>query len=215
VTPARAVSDKVARHALIDRVGHWLMAACVLTLLATSFLPILGVQFAWVTIHWATGLVLTAAVLVHTVRSLIWKSVRTMLLGAADARDVMSVASFNLRRTDAPPRKPGKYSPAQKLIHHAFAVTVLTTIVTGILMMLKVDTPFWRRDPGIFANSTWGIIHVLHGLAALLLITMVMSHVYFALRPEKLLYFRAMWRGWITRGEFRAHHDPQRWQVDE
>jgi formate dehydrogenase subunit gamma len=48
----------------------------------------------------------------------------------------------------------------------------------------------------------------------LLLITMVMMHVYFALRPEKLKFTRAMFRGWITRREFDEHHDPKRWQVD-
>ena len=106
-----AENDTIVRHAIVDRIGHWLMAACVLTLLATSFLPILGIQFAWVTIHWATGLVLCVAVVLHTVRSLIWKSVRSMWVGAADLRDVWSVASYNLRRSAALPNKPGKYSP--------------------------------------------------------------------------------------------------------
>jgi hypothetical protein len=47
-----------------------------------------------------------------------------------------------------------------------------------------------------------------------MLVTMVMMHVYFALRPEKLKFTRAMILGWITRREFEEHHDPQRWQVD-
>jgi cytochrome b subunit of formate dehydrogenase len=55
---------------------------------------------------------------------------------------------------------------------------------------------------------------VLHGFAALMLVTMVMLHVYFALRPEKLEFTRAMIRGWITRREPDEHHDPKRWQVD-
>ena len=64
------------------------------------------------------------------------------------------------------------------------------------------------------ADATWGIVYVLHGLGALLLITMVMTHIYFALRPEKLLFTRAMLRGWITRREFEEQHDPERWQVE-
>jgi cytochrome b subunit of formate dehydrogenase len=119
---------------------------------------------------------------------------------------------FALRR-GAAPRKLGKYSIAQKLIHHAFTAVVLTTLVTGTLMLLRIDTPWWQRNPYLLADSTWGIVYVLHGLAALLLVTMVMMHVYFALRPEKWLYTRAMLRGWITRQEFDEHHDPQRWQV--
>ena len=49
-------------HALPDRLFHWLSAACVLTLLGTAFLPILGLPFGWVTVHWVTGVVLIAAV---------------------------------------------------------------------------------------------------------------------------------------------------------
>ena len=82
-------------------------------------------------------------------------------------------------------------------------------------MLAKVDTPWWERDPYFFADATWGIIYVLHGLAALLLITMIITHVYFALRPEKLLYMRSMLRGWITRQELEQHHDPDRWPVDQ
>ncbi len=50
---------------------------------------------------------------------------------------------------------------------------------------------------------------MLHDLAALTLITMVMMHVYFALRPEKWSFTRSMIRGWITRDEYSEHHDPE------
>jgi cytochrome b subunit of formate dehydrogenase len=59
------------------------------------------------------------------------------------------------------------------------------------------------------------VVYVVHGLSALMLITMVMTHVYFALRPEKAMFLRSMVRGWITRGEYETMHDPQRWQVKE
>ena len=93
-------------------------------------------------------------------------------------------------------------------------MVVLTTLVTGALMLLRIDTPWWQRNPYLLADATWGIVYVLHGLAALMLVTMVMMHVYFALRPEKLKFTRAMILGWITRREFDEHHDPERWQVD-
>ncbi len=127
----------------------------------------------------------------------------------------MATARWNLRRTDRAPAKPGKYSVAQKFIHHAFALAVLTTIVTGACMLAKIDTPWWERNPFFFSDPTWGIVYVLHGIASLLLITMVISHVYFALRPEKLLFTRSMIMGWITREEFETHHDPDRWQVED
>jgi formate dehydrogenase gamma subunit len=220
-TPSRANGEalaaagpvRVVRHALADRIFHWVGAVCVLVLLGTAFLPIIGVAFGWVTIHWVTGLVLMVAVLFHIVRVLVRGTWASMWVGRADVADAREVvaATFTHRR---PTRRPGKYSVAQKLIHHAFALVVLTTLVTGGLMLARIDTPWWQRNPYLLPDATWGVVYVLHGLAALFLVTMVMMHVYFALRPEKLKFTRAMIRGWITRREFDEHHDPQRWQVD-
>ena len=211
-TPATPL--RIRRHAAIDRWFHWVTAAAVLTLLATAFLPIFGVQFAWVTPHWVAGAVLTAAVVLHIVRAPIAQSLRSMWVGAADLRDLAASVRYTARISDTPPGRPGKYSLAQKLIHHAFALVVLTAIVTGGLMMVRIDTPWWQRNPYWLADSTWGVVYVLHGLAALLLVTMIIVHVYFAFRPEKLHYLRAMVAGWITREEYLAHHDPARWKVD-
>lgn len=204
---------RVQRHAFVDRVLHWVSAACVLTLLGTAFLPILGLEFGWVTIHWVTGLVLAVAVLFHIVRVFVGRNLGAMWIGGADVRDALAFTRAALRREPGQ-IKTGKYSFAQKAIHHAFALVVLTTLVTGGLMLLRIDTPWWRRNPYVLADATWGVVYLLHGLAALALVTMVMMHVYFALRPEKLLFTRSMIRGWITRAEFEEHHDPKRWQVD-
>jgi formate dehydrogenase subunit gamma len=211
---AGAVAGRIVRHALVDRVFHWVTAACVLTLLATAFLPILGVEFAWVNIHWIVGVVLIGAVLFHIVRAVVSQGLASMWIGARDIREAIAIAGATLRLS-GPPEKPGKYSFAQKLIHHAFAAVVLTAAVTGGLMLLRLDTPWWQRNPYILRDATWGMIYVLHDLAALMLITMVMMHVYFAVRPEKRSFLRAIVRGFITREEFREHHDPERWQVKE
>ncbi len=206
--------DRLVRHALIDRLLHWLTAACVLILLATAFLPIVGLDFAWVTIHWVTGLVLAVSVAAHILRALLVKPLGSMWIGGRDLRDAVHVAKWSLRRDERPPPLPGKFSLAQKAIHFLFSVVVLTTIVTGFLMLVKVDTPWWERDPYWLGEDTWGVIYVLHDLAALLLVTMVMLHVYFALRPEKLFFTRSMIVGWITRAEHTAHHDAERWRPE-
>jgi formate dehydrogenase subunit gamma len=212
---AASASAKIVRHALVDRLFHWVTAMCVLVLLATAFLPIVGVEFGWVTAHWITGVVLIVAVLFHIVRSLFWKSLRTVWIGAADVREALAIVRSTLRMNGgAQPAKPGKYSFAQKLIHLAFTVVVLVASATGAVMLARVNTPWWSSNPYLFADKTWGIVYVLHDLAALMLITMVMTHIYFALRPEKLLFTRSMIRGWITREEYGEHHDPKRWQVD-
>jgi formate dehydrogenase subunit gamma len=207
--------DRILRHAGIDRLIHWIIAVCVLILLGTAFLPILGVEFAWVAIHWSTGVVLIAAVAVHIVRSVLAKRLGAMWPGVRDLRDAWRIAKVNLRLTSGPLPKAGKYSLAQKLIHLAFAAVVLAVSVSGAILTVKVETPFWERNPYWLSDETWGIVNVVHGFSALLLITMVMTHVYFALRPEKFMFLRAMVLGWITRDEFDRAHDPDRWQVEK
>jgi len=209
-----SVGGRVTRHAAVDRAFHWVTAACVLTLMATAFLPILGLTFDWIGIHWITGLVLIAAVLFHLLRVLLKQGFGAMWIGGRDFGDAAAIVKATLQRDAGSVRKPGKYSFAQKLIHHAFALVVLTGVGTGGAMLVRIDTPWWKRNPYLLSDATWGVVYVLHGLAALTLITMVMLHIYFALRPEKLLFTRAMLRGWITRAEYSEHHDPQRWQVE-
>jgi formate dehydrogenase subunit gamma len=211
---ATTAAGRILRHAAADRVFHWLSAGCVLILLATAFLPILGIEFDWVTVHWVTGLVLIAAVLFHLVRAVFWQGLRPIWLGTEDLRDGLAIARWALRRDGTALPKSGKYSFAQKAIHHAFAAVVLTAAISGSLMLVRIDTPWWQRNPYLLGDGTWGLVYVLHDLAALSLITMVMMHVYFAFRPEKRLFLRAMIRGWITREEYRNQHDPERWQVD-
>jgi cytochrome b subunit of formate dehydrogenase len=189
------------------------MAAGIFVLLATAFLPILGIEFAWVGIHWISGVILTALVLVHIVRSLIFKPLSTMLISPRDLRDGLAVVRFNLRLSRNEPPLPGKYSLAQKAIHAVFAVVVMTALVTGCLMLAKIDTPFWQRNPYFLSDPVWGFIYVLHGFAALSLITLVMLHVYFSLRPEKRHYLRAMIAGALTRAELARYHDAERWKT--
>jgi formate dehydrogenase subunit gamma len=216
-TPRNSAGNgrRVIRHALSDRLFHWITAVSVLVLLGTALLPILGFRFSWVTAHWIAGLVMIAAILFHVVRSLLVQNLRSMLIGGRDLRDLVSIAKWNLRISSDEPPKPGKYSLAQKLIHLLFALVLLAAAVTGALMLVRIDTPWWRRDPYWLAEPTWGVVYVVHGLTTLLLVTMIIAHVYFALRPEKLLFTRSMIRGWITRDEYETHHDPERWQVKE
>ena len=202
---------RVTRHLATDRAFHWTMAASVLTLLGTGLLPILGIKFDWVVIHWIAGVVLSCAVSFHIVRALIWQDRGAMWIGRLDVRRAAQSIRWAMRRSVHAPDKPGKYPLLQKLFHHGAALVVLTTIVTGGLMMVKIDTPFWARDPYWLAGQTWGVIYVLHGLCSLLVLALVMVHIYFALRPDKLWITRSMIVGWIRRDEFHANHDPALW----
>ncbi len=212
---AAARASRVTRHLLVDRAYHWLMAACVLTLMGTAFLPIIGYKFEWLGLHWTTGVGLSALVLVHIVRAVIWQDLRAMMIDGADIRNGWRALMRALGGNGAAPGKPGKYNVLQKLYHAAIAVLVLSVVATGLAMLLKIDTPLWRRNPYVLADYQWGWIYVVHGFAAMGLITMVMIHIYFALRLDEWRLTRSMFRGWITRHEFEEHHDTGRWAADK
>ena len=194
-----ADSNLVTRHAPIDRVFHWITALAVLLLLASAFLPIVGLKFSWVPLHWITGVVLTAAVLFHLVRASFFQRLRCMWIRVKDFRDV------------ADGRRAAKYTLAQKLMHAAMGIAVMVVTATGVVMLAKVDTPFWKRNPYLLEADTWGWVYVLHGASALLILTLTMAHIYFSLLPEKRAYLRAMIGGQMTREEAAAFHDPKRW----
>jgi len=193
----------LTRHAGVDRGFHWLMAICVFVLLFTGVLPIVGVDFNWLTIHWIAGLILTGAVVFHTVRALIWQKPKEMWVGARDFQEPFDTAI-----------KPGKYSLLQKGMHHAMTVLVLVVIGTGLALFWVMDTPWWTRSNAL-DEATLGWMFLLHGASTLGLIVLTALHVYFALRPEKRFYTRSMISGWISEDEHRANHDPGRWSPDQ
>jgi cytochrome b subunit of formate dehydrogenase len=87
----------------------------------------------------------------------------------------------------------------------------LAVAATGILMMSRVRTPLFTRNPYLLGDTAWGFTYVMHGLAGVGLVGLVIAHVYFALRPEKWWITKSMLLGWITRREYLEHHDPDRW----
>jgi thiosulfate reductase cytochrome b subunit len=207
--------ERVLRHHAADRLYHWIMAAALLVCLFTAFLPILGWKFAWVMPHWIAGVVLTAAVLYHIVRAVVWQDFWSMVIGPRDLRSSWRFVARALKSSGPTPQKDAKYSPLQKLFHMLVAAVVLAIVATGLLMLSKIDTPFWRRNPYWLADAQWGMIYAIHGLCAMGMITLIMAHVYFAVRPEKLWMTRSMFSGWITRDDYLRHHDPQRWPVPD
>jgi hypothetical protein len=82
-------------------------------------------------------------------------------------------------------------------------------------MLLKIDTPFWRRNPYWFDDGDWGLIYTVHGFGAMFMVSMLMIHVYFAIRPDEWHLTRSMFRGWITRKEYQDHHATDRWQASD
>jgi cytochrome b subunit of formate dehydrogenase len=209
--PPRGVPERIERHSLSSRIFHWTMSIAMLALLITAFGPVMGWQFPWVEIHWMAGVLLIAAVVYHAIHAIGWQDFGSMFRlgmdeGVATVRHVLS------SKAPAPP-KSGKYPFDHRLYHHVIVVVSFAAIVTGALMMVRIDTPFWTRNPYLFSDATWGIMYVVHGLSGVALIVLVAAHVYFAIRPEKRWITLSMIRGWIDREHYLAHFDPEQWKV--
>jgi cytochrome b subunit of formate dehydrogenase len=205
---------RVPRHSLAARAFHWIMAASMLTLLVTSFGPILGWRFDWVQIHWIAGIVLTISIIYHIIHASFWLDFWSIWLNKEDLNEATTRFRRQMGQTAPPPRKAGKYPWDNKMYHTAIVLSALAVVPTGLFMMVRVRNPLFDRNPYLFSDSTWGLMYVLHGLSGIGLVALTMAHIYFAIRPEKLWITKGMVFGDISREEFLQHHDPQRWVVE-
>jgi cytochrome b subunit of formate dehydrogenase len=211
---AAALPKRIPRHSLAARLFHWIMAASMFTLLFTAFLPKVGVQFDWVTYHWIAGSVLTVSILFHIVHASFWLDFWAIWPDRDDLQDALKRVQRFMGQPAPPPRRFAKYPLENKLYHGAIIATGLSAIGTGVFMLFRVRTVFFTRNPYLFSDMTWGLMYVLHGLAGVGLIALVMVHVYFAVRPEKLDITKSMIFGSMRREFYLKHYDPRRWIVE-
>ena len=214
IVSAEDVPERVVRHTLASRIFHWTMAASMMVLLVTAFVPVLGWQFPWLTLHWVSGVILFGTVVFHVVhaslRGRFWEMMRIGFAeGMAMARHAASTAA-------PPPPKGGKYPFDHRLFHHAIVIVGLGVILTGVVMMFRIDTWFWEASPYfLLSDQMWSVVYVLHGLCGVALIFLTAAHIYFALRPDKFWLTWGMIRGWIDRERFLEHYDPSKWVATE
>lgn len=214
-SPPANLPARVTRHTAAARFFHWVMAASMIALLITGFLPIVGVQFAWLTIHWVAGILLTISILYHVVHATFFLDFWSIWILPSDLREGWQRLKHQLGQSTAPIRKHGKYPLDHKLYHLAVTVGGLMVIGTGLVMLFRIDTAFWTRNAYMLSDPTWGLIYVLHGLSAVLFVLLTLTHVYFAVRPEKLWLTKSMVFGYVDRDEYLEHHDPERWVVSQ
>ena len=181
-------------------------------LLFSAFLPVVGVKFAWVTWHWVAGLVLTGSIVFHIIHASFWLDFWSIWVGPKDIPEFKAEMLRELGQ-EVPGPKSGKYPLGNRLYHTAIVLAALSAVTTGVLMMSRVRTPFFTRNPYLFSDATWGLTYVTHGLAGVGLVGLVIAHVYFAVRPEKWWITKSMLLGWITRRQYLEHHEPERWPV--
>lgn len=208
------IPENVPRHSFAARIFHWLMAAAMLTLLLSAFLPKVGLRFSWVDLHWIAGVILTLVIVFHVIHAVFGMEFRSIWPDRADLGNAWNGTLRAFGIGDSIPGKPGKYPLGNKLYHLAIMVCGLCMIATGVLMMWRVPTPFFTRNPYILSDMTWGMVYLLHGFTGTALVALVMIHVYFALRPEKLPITKAMVSGFMDREYYLKHHDPRQWACD-
>ncbi|MGD0157055.1 MAG: cytochrome b/b6 domain-containing protein [Terracidiphilus sp.] len=210
---AAAIPERVPRHTLTARLFHWIMAASMITLLITAFLPKLGIQFNWVLWHWIAGLVLTASVLFHIVHASFFLDFWSIWPDMTDLRDAMN-RTRRFFGKDAPlPSRFAKYPLENKLYHGVVMLAGLAVIATGLFMMKRVQTGILVRNPYLFSDMTWGLMYVLHGLAGVGFVALTLMHVYMGVRPEKFPITKSMIFGWMSRDFYLEEHDTTRWAV--
>jgi len=93
------------------------MAAAMLALLVTAFLPRAGYPFAWVTYHWIAGLVLTASILFHIVHATFWQDFWAIWPDKIDIEDAKRRWLRATGKSAPAPRKFAKYPMENKMYH--------------------------------------------------------------------------------------------------
>ncbi|HET9948780.1 MAG TPA: cytochrome b/b6 domain-containing protein [Longimicrobiales bacterium] len=207
------VPERIARHSVGARLFHWTMSAAMLVLLVTAFVPVMGLEIpSWVTVHWIAGVVLIVSIAYHIVHAIGWQDFWSMMsVGPATMREGVAHLRHVISSKAPEPPKAGKYPFDHKMYHHVIVVVAFAAMITGVIMMMRIDTPFWTRNPYVISDQAVGVVFSIHGLAGVALILLIASHIYFALRPEKHWITWSMIRGWVDREHYLAHHDPAKW----
>ena len=211
---AAKIPERVQRHSFAARAFHWIMAAAMLTLLVTAFLPKVGMQFPWVTYHWIAGLVLTASIIFHIIHASFFMDFWAIWPNKQDLEEAQNRMKLMLGQSAPPPRRFAKYPFENKMYHGVIVLTGLAVTLTGIFMIFRVRTGIFPRNPYLFGDMSWGLMYVLHGLAGVSLIALIMVHIYFAMRPEKFVLTKSMVFGSLPKEYYLEHHDPERWAVE-
>lgn len=211
-TAPPALPDRITRHTGAARAFHWIMAVSMLALLITGFFPVIGIQFPWLTIHWVAGVLLTISVLYHIIHASFFLDFWSIWIGPSDIRESIQRTKRQLGQdVDIP--KHAKYPIDHKLYHLAVMLAGFVAIGSGLLMLVRIDTPLWARDAYMLAEQTWGWTYALHGLSGAMFVMLTITHIYFAVRPDKLWLTKSMLFGYVDRETYLDHHDPTRWVV--
>ncbi len=212
---AEGLPEKLQRHTVGARGFHWSMSVAMFVLLITAFFPVIGIRFPWVTIHWIAGVALILTVIYHVYHVFAKQDFWAMWIDGRDIEEGKLGLKAALGMPTAERPRAGKYPVDQKMFHHVAMIVTFGAVVTGVLMMFRIDNFLLPMNAYMFSDAAWGWIYVVHGVCGIGLIFLVIAHVYFAIRPEKRWMTWSMINGRIDRNRYLENHDPARWPVAE
>lgn len=225
--------DEVHRFTATQRASHWIMAISVFLLMLSGFLimnsevtvrAVFGAS--WLLIHEVAAVVLMGYVVFHLGHVAYKGTWGAMWFGMRDVRDLwVRLQNFVGLTEDYP--KQFKYPSAQKALHWAVTGTTLGLIVTGLVLLRRVRTPFW--DPareftflgvefglGTATVEGMGLVpwsFVLHDFLAVATLALVMGHIYFALRVREWAITKSMITGYVSVEAYVEKYSPESWAV--
>jgi len=225
--------EEIERFSATQRASHWIMAISIFLLMLSGFLimnhavtvkTVLGV--AWITIHEVAAIVLIGYVLFHLGHVASKGTWSEMWFGRREMADLWVRFENLVGATEEYP-KQFKYPSAQKLLHLAVTGAVLGLILTGLVLLRRVETPLWAAAREFsFLGVTFGLggssvsdmglvpwSFVLHDFLAVGVLALVMGHVYFALRPQEWPITRSMVTGRISARAYAEKYSPTSWAV--
>jgi cytochrome b subunit of formate dehydrogenase len=156
------------------------------------------------------GILLTGSIISHIIHATFFLDFWSIWVGPRDIPEAKAEIMRDFGVEIGGP-KPGKYPLGNRLYHLAVMVAGLGAIGSGLLMMTRVRTPIFDRNPYLMGDAAYGFTYVLHGLTGVGFVGLIIAHIYFALRPEKFWITKSMIFGTITRRQYLEHHDPERW----
>lgn len=226
--------EEVKRFSVAQRASHWLMAISIFLLMISGFVimnnditvkTFLGLS--WLDVHIWSALVLVGYVVFHVGHVAYKGTWSKMWFGLRDAKDLW-VRFKNLIMLEESYPRQFEYPSAQKLLHWGVTGTTLGLIVTGLVLLRRVNLPpIWSAtreftflgltfDLGV--GSAMGLISwsfVLHDFLAVATVALVMGHIYFALRPNEWAITRSMITGTVDVDHYAEKYSPTSWTVGD
>lgn len=225
--------EHVERFSATQRVSHWVMAIAVFLLMLSGFIlmnPDLTVQpplgISWVDIHIIFSIVFIAYVIFHIGHVAYKGTWMAMWIGVTEIKDIWARGMHLIGQREGYPRQL-KYPSAQKFLHLGVTVASIGVILSGLVMIRRIEVPFlWDATRefsflGITFNqgiseAGWGLVtwsFVLHDLFAILMVGLVLGHVYFALRPEEWGITKSMFTGSVSADTYAKKYSPTSWNI--